>query len=222
MAVKRGKEAYLHTEQELRLRGKWLAIIKEIFGELNIDWFLIQGALLGVYRDGGLIPYDHDIDIALRAEETEPRVGEIIEAFKERGFSKAEIVYGFYEREKITRFSVAVRDPECSAKFNDHFKSGIGYSIEFWRRCQGFRTLIPNKDNGRPKGWHVPARFFEKKDKVKLYGISYPSPCPIEEYLEWQYGDWKTPKNTRLKEFTEARVYDETAAQQAIKEKRWQ
>ena len=43
--------------------------IKEIFDANGIKFWLIFGTLLGIYRDGGLIPWDGDMDLAVYQED---------------------------------------------------------------------------------------------------------------------------------------------------------
>ena len=41
-----------------------------LFEELNIPWATAGGTTLGVLRHRGWIPWDHDIDIFMNAEDT--------------------------------------------------------------------------------------------------------------------------------------------------------
>lgn len=41
----------------------------------------------------------------------------------------------------------------------------------------------------------IPKKYFKKLSKITFYGMEFNAPCPIENYLEYRYGeDWKTPK----------------------------
>lgn len=46
-----------------------LLTVKEVFDEYGLDFWLMFGCFLGLYRDGDLISYDTDIDLALRSED---------------------------------------------------------------------------------------------------------------------------------------------------------
>ena len=48
-----------------------LLICSEVLDSLGVNYRLVFGTLLGLYRDGGLIPHDTDVDIALALEEVE-------------------------------------------------------------------------------------------------------------------------------------------------------
>jgi len=57
------KVSQLRLIQLLQL--KLLLEAKRITSELNVDYFLIAGSLLGSIRHGGFIPWDSDADIAM-------------------------------------------------------------------------------------------------------------------------------------------------------------
>ncbi len=55
------KHKYLDKEQAL----EDLKIIKKVLDENNIDFWLIGGTLVGIIRDGDLISWDDDVDVAV-------------------------------------------------------------------------------------------------------------------------------------------------------------
>jgi len=73
-------------KKQLKQEGKEvLKNIKDIFDELNIEWFLVYGTLLGAHREKDFISHDVDIDIGVFFEDyTE----EIEKSFLKRGFIK--------------------------------------------------------------------------------------------------------------------------------------
>ena len=40
----------------------------------------------------------------------------------------------------------------------------------------------------------MPRSFFDKTTSVRLHGVDYPCPDPPVRYLEFFYGDWRTPR----------------------------
>ncbi len=53
--------------------------------ELKIPYWICHGTLLGIIRDGHLIPWDHDIDIAIWAEEISKET--IVDLMTSKGYT---------------------------------------------------------------------------------------------------------------------------------------
>merc|ERR1712096_479423 len=84
--------------------------IIQVLNEHRISYWVCHGSLLGLIRDGALIPWDHDIDIAVWADE--------------------------YEKENITTLIVSVgfRLKEDNVMGSLHFTKtgGRGVDINFY------------------------------------------------------------------------------------------
>lgn len=52
-----------------KLAIKDLKLIKRILDKLKVPFFLNFGTLLGIYRDGKILPDDKDIDIGILGQE---------------------------------------------------------------------------------------------------------------------------------------------------------
>ena len=64
----------LSKEAMTRLRAKELAILQAFIAvcqQLNVQYFIVQGTLLGAIRHQGFIPWDDDIDIGMLREDYE-------------------------------------------------------------------------------------------------------------------------------------------------------
>lgn len=64
----------LSKEQIHRLRQTELDILKSfiyVCGQLNLNYFVVQGTLLGAVRHKGFIPWDDDIDVGMLREDYE-------------------------------------------------------------------------------------------------------------------------------------------------------
>lgn len=57
--------------------------LKEIFDKNNIEFWLIYGALLGIVREGRLLPWDRDIDIAIW-ERSLPKIESALKEFHDK------------------------------------------------------------------------------------------------------------------------------------------
>lgn len=64
-------------------------------------------------------------------------------------------------------------------------KYGTMYILRLWGRKGKWRRL--------GKARKVPAKYFESLGQIELRGNMYPCPADIEGFLEFRYGDWRTP-----------------------------
>lgn len=160
-----------------------LEILADYLARLEIEFWLDGGALLGAYRDGRMIPWDNDADIAIRDLMFSKLTARVLEqplADREhvivfrRGrfwelpnrYVSADIMPVWFLNRKL-RYKVDV--------FVYHTKPG-GQLVSYW-------------PFGRPQ-W---ARFDESHllplQQIEFEGRSYPCPNRTREYLVEWYGD---------------------------------
>ena len=64
-----------------------------------------------------------------------------------------------------------------------------------------FYTIIWSYDENKKRYFrgkiNVPEKFLKKMGNIEFYGKIFNTPSPLDEYLTYQYGDWKTRKNIR-------------------------
>lgn len=71
------------------------------------------------------------------------------------------------------------------------------YRLPTKLRNKIIENLILLYDEFSTSGIHfsIPKHFVENLSTITLYNMEFPAPSPVEEYLEYRYGeDWKTPK----------------------------
>ncbi len=145
----------------------------KIVEKCDFNYRLTDGTALGLYREGGFIKHDDDIDIdilnankkhiKLLRKELNMKVGR-------------EVLYNNQIQQ------IAFYDGE-----------GFIFDVVFW---YGNGDLIYNYCE---RGYEriQDTKFFkkEKLEFIEFKGAKYPMPTPIEEWLEMRYGkDWKIPK----------------------------
>lgn len=161
----------VEREYDLKQRAKNLEEIKKILDKLKIRFWLYEGGLLGIYREGNFIPWDFDLDILLYSEDLIEKRYILKNTLKKNGFKTS----------KAKRQHLNKKRPKLIATKNGEKVSFNGY---FLNRKQKLRVRIP---------YRFPCRFFEPGTTINFKGVDYPCPNPIEEYLEMAYGDWRTP-----------------------------
>lgn len=140
--------------------------VDELLKKLEIKYFLSCGTALGLYRDGGFIPWDDEIDIDIYSEIFVPRIEELKETF---------INYGYIAR-------ATSRGPTSKMSV---FKKGVKVAMgAIYDNTKGYRCDSYQK---------FPIGFYENAVQFKFEGVDFTLPGPLDEYLTFYYGDWKTP-----------------------------
>ena len=151
---------------DLDIATEVLFEVDEILKSLDINYYLTCGTALGFYRDGGFIPWDDEIDIDIFSEIFTPQLHELKSTFIANNFIARATVRG-----KTSKMAV--------------FKRGIKIAMgAIYYNGQGYRCDLGQK---------FPSKFFDNPQPFTFNGRAFLLPSPIEEYLTFYYGDWKTP-----------------------------
>jgi lipopolysaccharide cholinephosphotransferase len=175
------KSLKFFSESELEERRKDLVEIKNALDALSVRFFLSDGILLGAVRDKKFIKWDWDVELGLYAEEAHKNTAIILTTLHEQGFDIINV------DPALKRFKINVR--KRGTKF-----SLIGfYEQGKWRKREKLR---------------YPTRFFKNMQEIEFLGQNYLCLSPPEEYLEYQYGDWRVPKQeVDENKYLEKRIY---------------
>lgn len=150
------------------LEGKdVVSVLRKAISGIKGTYWLSAGTLLGLYRDGGTIPHDTDIDIAVLAntEVNLPKEFELFRHIVEDGRTMQE---AYIHRDEniivdILRYYPLDKNGHCLYNRGDE-----GYLI-------------------RPKDMILPTQSVDWDDEI------FKLPADIESYLEIWYDDWETP-----------------------------
>lgn len=151
-----------------------LGALKDVLGRLRIPFFLSFGTLLGIVRDGELIPHDKDMDVGLPWKT--PRLP-LVEALTDHGFSCPQI--DSYRRDEPQWYLTVL-----------HRDTGITIDFFFARPVDG------RVEMGFAKGDDVLASSFEpfKLAPIEYAGQTFMIPSPAERHLAEVYGPrWQQP-----------------------------
>lgn len=159
----------LRSALELRQHVEGLVEIRDYLQDAGIPYFIGGGTLLGIVRDGSLIPWDWDLEVDFRAEELFPRAGRVLADLRRAGFS-------------VLRYDSSMLNLKLKLE-----KSGAIYELLGWARFGNFRYR---------RNYRLPASVFRRASSVSLDGNEFSTFWDPESYLRYQYGDWTTPIRT--------------------------
>lgn len=145
--------------------------------------WLSAGTALGLYRDGRFIPHDTDIDVGLLADWDDPP-DQIDIVHLMDGFTPVRIMH----RENRLMQTAFVKDK-------------VLFDVYYF--YQGYKNdlAVNLNDAGQME---KPLRFVETLGTITYQGTAYPTPHPIEEYLEYRYKDWRTPTDGKNQWYKDA------------------
>jgi phosphorylcholine metabolism protein LicD len=165
----------LRTKEELKVQNDGLINLKKIFDEVNLTYFLSSGTLLGAVRDNDFIPWDWDVQMYLLTEEAFPLKYKLSKLFLDNKF----IIHKFNDT--------------CESLKWDLRKNSSIFELTAWYEKGKWRYR-------KNKSMRVPAYLFKGEYKIYFKEVEYKTLNTPEEYLEFCYGDWRTPLRTSNKE----------------------
>ena len=170
------------TKNFLSHADEILEKVDQVFKELNIEYWLDFGTLLGAIRDNDFIKHDNDLDFAVFLKDYTPKMDDI--------FTK----YGF---KKIKTFII---DEGIYGREETYVYSGVEVDIFFYTRINKqeayYHDFVPLPGKSRDKtileiGGLVPREItlsLEGVEYIDFKGKKYPVPSPVEKHLADRYG----------------------------------
>ncbi len=158
-------------------------IITSICGKAykrNIPLHIDFGTLIGIMRDGDLIPWDDDIDLAI-----EESYSKEIEEFIKND--------AFYNYKDIKWVITKIVDKDLNVvSFDLNFTS---QSIKQFTISIALKRIVDDKviKIGSLGQWFNPSHCIETLEVLNWKGTNIFIPSSFDEYLTFMYGDWRTP-----------------------------
>jgi len=158
-----------------------LPIVYDFLEENGITVWLDWGTLLGAYREGEFIVYDHDIDLGITYEGFK-KLQEVRLGNPEKQYNK-DIIFGAY-----------VNAPDNIPTMMSSSHSNVKIDIYAWFKKGDNHNLCMfyNKEKKKYVVNTVPAHYHENLVKFKFLDREYMIPEKTEEYLTFLYTEnWK-------------------------------
>lgn len=142
---------------------------------LQLNYRLTDGTILGIHRDGRLIPHDNDIDVDVLISE-KIDLEKINDLFYSNGFRLGRKVYYKRKIQQLAYYNNETHDIFDMIFWYPDRDKVVNYSERNFERTQDLKYFVESCD-------------------IHFQGRSYPAPAPLEEWLEIRYGkDWRIPK----------------------------
>ena len=164
--------------QDIEVANEMLQKVADILEEMGMKYWIDSGTLLSALRDKTINQYDHDIDVRIfPGEAKDEDMPELIQKLWGIGFH------------------VIIENPGKRAQLICYSKNQIMLDLKFTFKDENLLWMFCWSgvyDENEPVVHAYPMTFFEKMGEIKLLGRKYPTPTPIEGYIEHHYGkDWK-------------------------------
>ncbi|RTZ95813.1 MAG: hypothetical protein DSY90_12405 [Deltaproteobacteria bacterium] len=190
------------TGRYYKIARRMLLDTSEILNTGGINYFLDAGGLLGLVRDGDLIPWDDDLDLSMPVTEL-PKFRKLYSRLKRRGW-------------RITEDSLMPADGPCWRKGDPRsIKIRNRNFLYFGRGRIVMDITLTYKHEGYywrgaiGKIWRIPAKFYDDHDYIEFAGQQIRIPGQVEQYLALLYGDWKVPKKDHDPVKNDGSLYDD-------------
>lgn len=177
------------TGRHYRIARRMLLDIIDVCNTLAVPYHIDYGTLLGLVREGDLIPWDNDMDMSIMADDVEA-FRKIFRVLRLRGWR----ING---------------DGYCNHSAHAAWEQGSLRSIKirnrnflFFGRGRIVMDVFVKYPHGDHAWWKLAGvvcraeqRYFEGHETIEYAGRQVRVPRDYEKYLEYLYGsDWRTPK----------------------------
>jgi phosphorylcholine metabolism protein LicD len=170
----------MSVEEEKQQAFQNLCDFADILAHFEVPYVLDGGTLLGAHRDQDFCDGDHnDIDLTTGADDAH-KIPEILHRVQVLGFS---IVHDF-RREEDRHRSAQIAIKRNGMKIDLMFKEILG-DWSWWT------VYLPANRGVIYKA--VPRKFYDDVCFLGFKGRTFPVPFALERFLEFRYGDWRTP-----------------------------
>ncbi len=172
--------------KNLKEAEKLLEDVVSLFDQCKIIYWLEGGTLLGIRREGRLLPWDNDLDLSMMQDQL-GKLDALLNSLKEGGY-----------RIRIRRFS---EDSEWCKKGDIRMikiRTKSFFGLLKGKICLEVFVKYPKEGKAY---WgigniamFVPLPYYQSFKKINFLNYSYNIPEKTDTYLTHRFGDWETPR----------------------------
>ncbi|MDN4500899.1 LicD family protein [Alteromonadaceae bacterium BrNp21-10] len=197
----------LHFGEDQQVTNNAIAILLLVCATLKkagVNYYVDAGTLLGIYRDGALIPWDDDLDIAINSNQvaqTQAAISDLLPQLQQLtqepwllNCYEAKQDFGAVKSGNVRSLKLQPQNVHNELPLMDFFVKYVeGNVMDYTLSSRGIR---------------MPSEHLLQLDTMRFAGADINIPSNTELYLERHYGDWRTPKKDwNLSELKNATVY---------------
>ena len=166
----------------LELARRMLEWIDDLLRAARIPYFVDHGTLLGLFRDGDLLPWDDDLDLSVPQD----HIAATLSALQAR---QTRLPHA----DRLDWMAETVVDSDTGRILGLLLCYPEQNSLNLRKFAASIWFMFPEKGQIRQYINAAPDRFFQGHDHLRFRGRPYPIPLDAPRYLEIHYGDWRTP-----------------------------
>ena len=159
--------------------------VTDLLEQFGVDYHLEGGTLLGIVRDGDLIPWDHDLDISIPESAVED-LQALVPTLRRRGWR---VSRRFFLTDGPVWGKGQTRILRIRARRWLILKGDLCLDVFVKYTSDGYSWWQAKK-----KTMRVDARHYAGHSSVAFGGTMLRAPVDPEGYLEAKYGDWRIPR----------------------------
>ena len=182
---KRRRKPFRFTGKNLLAARELLLEITRVLDEAGVEYMLDAGTLLGLVRDGDLIPWDGDLDISI-PDRGLPKLLALLRQGKlrHRWISRRFYSSGFECWKPGDYRVIKVRNRRWLL-----FKGPLVADLYIKYRWKEDYYWTSMRMISRAE-----ARYFDHYEEIDYFGRRLKVPAHYQDYLSKIYGDWRTPR----------------------------
>lgn len=179
-----------HDKELRQLSIQILHLICSKLNAENTPYYVDAGTLLGIYRDGALIPWDDDLDLAIPSESIDKVTAIIMSCMDELLELTKESwdLVTYYSEESFGAVQVGdIRGLKLQSKNEASKFPMMDIFVKYINNDVMDYTLAS-------RGFRMPSEHILSLESMEFQGGLIKLPSQPALYLERHYGDWRTPK----------------------------
>ncbi len=186
MKVKKKKNKYVLQGRNLKIAEKMLKDVTEIFEKHNIRYWLDFGTLLGIVREGRILPWDDDMDISIFEEDRQKVHDIVLPEIKKLNYRTYSRYHHIVDDDVLKKGDFrAFRVRDCRWKFFRGYVK-IDIFVMYKKDDYYYWYELGNKHK-------IPSSLLKEFDQIEFNSKLYTKPKDHDKFLTYHYGDWRTP-----------------------------